>query len=47
SLLVQWLRLRALNAGSPGSIPDQETRSHTPQLRVCRPQLKTPHAATK
>ena len=28
SLVVQWLRLRAPNAGGPGSIPGQETRSH-------------------
>ena len=31
----------------PGSIPGQGTRSHMPQLRVCMPQLKSPHAATK
>ena len=31
--MVQWLRLWAPNAGGLGSIPDQETRSHTPQLR--------------
>ena len=28
SLVAQWLRLRAPNAGGPGSIPDQGTRSH-------------------
>ena len=28
SLVVQWLRLCAPNAGGPGSIPDQGTRSH-------------------
>ena len=28
SLVVQWLRLHAPNAGGPGSIPDQGTRSH-------------------
>ena len=33
SLVVQWLRLPALNAGGPGSIPGQGTRSHMPQLR--------------
>ena len=33
SLVVQWLRLQAPNAGDPGSIPDQETRSHILQLR--------------
>ena len=47
SLVVQWLRLSAPNAGSPGSIPGQGTRSHMPQLRVHMPQLKVPHAATK
>ncbi|TEA37689.1 hypothetical protein DBR06_SOUSAS9210004, partial [Sousa chinensis] len=30
SLVVQWLRLRAPNAGGPGSIPGQGTRSHMP-----------------
>ena len=45
SLVVQWLRLQASNAGSPGQTPGQETRSHMLQLRVCTPQLKIPHAA--
>ena len=40
--MVQWLRL-APNAGSP----DQGTRSHMLQLRVCMPQLKIPHATMK
>ena len=40
SLVVQWLRLRAPNAGGPGSIPGQGTRSHMPQQRVHRPQLR-------
>ena len=26
--MVQWLRLHAPNAGDPGSIPGQGTRSH-------------------
>ncbi|TEA28872.1 hypothetical protein DBR06_SOUSAS4010089, partial [Sousa chinensis] len=47
SLVVQWLRLHTPNAGSPGSIPGQGTRSHMPQLRVRVPQLKIPHATTK
>ena len=47
SLVVQWLRLCAPNAGGLGSIPGQGTRSHMPQLRARMPQLKTPHAATK
>ena len=33
SLVVQWLRLPTPNAGAPGSIPGQGTRSHTLQLR--------------
>ena len=32
SLVIRWLRLCALNAGGPGSILDQETRSHILQL---------------
>ena len=39
SLVVQWLRLHALNTGSLGLIPDQGTRSHMLQLRVCMPLL--------
>ena len=34
SLMVQWLRLHVPNAGGLGSIPEQGTRSHMPQLRV-------------
>ena len=33
SLVVQWLRLRAPNAGGLGSTPGQGTRAHMPQLR--------------
>ena len=40
SPVVQWLTLCALNAGGPGSIPGQGTRSHMPQLKI-------PHTATK
>ena len=40
SLVVQWLRLCAPNAGGPGSIPGQGTRSHVLQLKI-------PHSATK
>ena len=47
--MIWWLRLRAPNAGDPGSIPGQGTRSHMPQLRACvlqlrvrMPQLKDP-----
>ena len=39
------LRLHAPNAGGPGLIPGQGTRSRMPQLRVHMPQLKDP--ATK
>ena len=35
SLVVQWLRLCAPNAGDSGLIPGQGTISHMPQLRVC------------
>ena len=39
-LEVQCIRLCTLNAGDPGSIPGQGTRSHMPQL-------KSLHAASK
>ena len=42
SLVVRWLRLYAPNAGDPGSIPGQGTRTHMPQLSVLMPQLKDP-----
>ena len=38
-LVVQGLRLHAPNAGGPGSIPSQGTRSHMPQLRAHMLQL--------
>ncbi|TEA34982.1 hypothetical protein DBR06_SOUSAS9710054, partial [Sousa chinensis] len=38
SLVVQWLRLP--NAGGPGSVPGQGTRSHMLQLKI-------PHVARK
>ena len=47
SLLVQWLRLHARNAGALGSILGQGTRSHMLQVRVCMPRLQIPCAATK
>ena len=37
----QWLRLHAHNAGGPGSIPGQGTRSHVPQLKILHATLKT------
>ena len=47
SLVVQWLRLCAPNAGGQGSILGKGTRSHMPQLRVHMLQLKIPHATIK
>ena len=40
SLIVQWLRLRAPNAGDLGFIPAQGSRSYMPQLKI-------PHVAMK
>ena len=40
SLVVQWLKLHAPDAGGPGSIPGQGSRSHLLQLKI-------PHLATK
>ena len=34
SLVVQWLRLCASNAGGPGSVSGQGTRSHMLQLKI-------------
>ena len=39
--------VKAPIAGGPGSIPDQGTRSHLPQLRVHMLKLRFPHTATK
>ena len=47
SLVVQWLKLCTPNAGGPGLIPCQGTRSHRLWLRVCRPQPMTLHTTTK
>ena len=47
SLVVQWLRFHAPEAGGLGSISGQGTRSCMPQLRVCRPQLKDATAKTQ
>ncbi|TEA25694.1 hypothetical protein DBR06_SOUSAS2510124, partial [Sousa chinensis] len=41
SLVVQWLRLCAPNAGGPGWIPGQGTRSHMHAA------TESPHAATE
>ena len=40
SLVVQWVRLCAPNAGGLGSIPGWGTRSHVPQQRSQVPQLR-------
>ena len=45
--MVQWLRLCAPNAGGPGSIPGQGTRSRMLQLNISHTAMKIPHAATK
>ena len=47
SLVVQWLIHHAPNAGDPGSISDQGTRSCTQQLKdhTCLKEIK--HATTK
>ena len=47
SLVVQWLRSHAPNAGGLGLIPGQRTRSHMLHLRIQKLQLKILHAATK
>ena len=47
SLVVQWLRLHAPNAGGPGSIPSQGTGSHMLQLRIPHVATKISHAAIK
>ena len=44
SLVVQWLRIHSPNAGGPGPIPGQGTRTQMLQLRVCKPQRR-PRAA--
>ncbi|TEA29141.1 hypothetical protein DBR06_SOUSAS10510114, partial [Sousa chinensis] len=42
SLVGQWVRLHAPNAGGSGSIPSQGTISHMPQLRSPRAPTKDP-----
>ena len=41
SLMTQWLRLCILNAGGPGSVPGQGTRSHMPQLKILQATTET------
>ncbi|TEA29092.1 hypothetical protein DBR06_SOUSAS10510049, partial [Sousa chinensis] len=40
SLVVQWLRFCAPDAGDPGSIPGRGTRSHMLQLKILRAATK-------
>ena len=50
SLVVQWLRIHAPNAGSLGSLPAQAIRSHMPELKVfhrLQQIVKILHVATK
>ena len=47
SLVVEWLRLRAPNAGGLSSIPAQGIRSHTLQLKILHTGAKILSAATK
>ncbi|TEA41675.1 hypothetical protein DBR06_SOUSAS1510068, partial [Sousa chinensis] len=42
SLVVQWVRLHAPNAGAPGLMPCQGTRSCTPQLKILQATTKEP-----
>ena len=41
SLVIQWLRLRALNAGGLGLIPGWGTRAHMLQLKILHATTKT------
>ena len=48
SLVVQWVRLHAPNAGGPCSIPSQGTRSRMhATTKISHVTTKSPHAATK
>ena len=40
SLVAQWLRFHASNAGGTGSIPGLETKSHIPQLAKLKKKKK-------
>ena len=41
TLVAQWLSLNCPNAGALGLIPGQGTRSHTQQLKIQTPQLRS------
>ena len=43
SLVVQWLRLHAPNAGVLGLMPGQRTRYHMLQLKIPKATAKTQH----
>ena len=43
SLVVQWIRLCALNAANLGLIPGQGTRSHVLQLKILHATTQTQH----
>ena len=45
SLVVQWLK--DSNAGGLGLIPGQGTQFYMLQIKVCMPQVKTPHTTSK
>ena len=47
SLMVQWLRLQAPNAGGLGSIPGQGTRSHMLQRKIPRVRQRQLEISTK
>ena len=48
SLVAQWLRLCAPNAGGPGSIPGQGTRSHVhAATKSSHATTRSSHATTK
>ena len=48
SLVVQWVRLHAPNAGGPGSIPGWGARSHVhAATKSSHATTKIPHAKTK
>ena len=45
--MVQLVRLCTPNAGGPGLLTGQGTRSCMPQQRPCKFEQKSPHATTK
>ena len=45
--MLQWLRLRAPNAGGPGLTPGQGARFRMPQLKIPHTATKTPCSQNK